>query len=110
MRLTEAATYSQTQHLPGCPKVLMRCRRGQGASDGEEGALVGSQDRSLPGDDIWSSVGTSPTTLEGRASEAEGQRGGRLLGVKGGLREVAKAKALLLAPMRSSTEGLKRWG
>lgn len=55
-------------------------------------AMVGSQGRSLPGDDIWSSVARSPTVLEGRASEAEGERVGRLLGVKGGLREVAKQR------------------
>lgn len=67
-------------------------------SDREEGATVGSQGRSLPGDDIWSFIGRSPTMLEERASEAEGQRAGRLLGVKGGLREVAKQMALLSAP------------
>lgn len=44
--------------------------------------------------------------LEGRTSEAEGQRGGEAFRSEGRPEGGGKAKALLLAPMRSSTEAV----
>lgn len=73
-------------------------------SDGDVGTRAGNQGKSLPGGDTWHSSNRSLTMLEGRASEAEAERGKAFKSEERSERS-CKAGGFAISP-KGGTEGL----